>query len=427
MKLVLALLTVGAAASEALADLSIVDTRPGAFTDIAGAPGATFIDSLDDSSHTIVTTVGNVAAPAGNVSVCNNGYVRFFMADPVSGSSHAVNQTIPALGHPANLLSNPSGALYPWWDDLLPIAAPDSGIWWQEVGDTLIIQWQDQRAFGVTGDTVRFQVKVFNTGTNGDILAQYIYDDTEFAVGAAANNGGAGTIGYSTRNPPPDPLLDNVLWSHNMQTIQAGTVLSLITGAVDTDGDGLTDDDEVNLHATDPFNPDTDSDGLLDGTEVDMAMGGGCPSPIDADSDNDSLTDGAEVAGGTMPCNADSDGDGVNDAVDPTPSDPGVPGSFIEGALRAEGEMVGQIDLAVISAPNNNAAAGRRNALSNKLTSAANKVAEGDVQGAIDELTDLREKLDGLAPPTDWMHDGMAKDDLRSQIDLMIALLHALV
>ena len=38
--------------------------------------------------------------------------------------------------------------------------------------------------------------------------------------------------------------------------------------SADSDGDGLTDDDEQNLHATDPNNPDTDGDGVLDGDEV---------------------------------------------------------------------------------------------------------------------------------------------------------------
>ncbi|MBU6160778.1 MAG: DUF4215 domain-containing protein, partial [Myxococcales bacterium] len=36
----------------------------------------------------------------------------------------------------------------------------------------------------------------------------------------------------------------------------------------DTDGDGLSDGDEVNTHETDPTNPDTDGDGLSDGDEV---------------------------------------------------------------------------------------------------------------------------------------------------------------
>ena len=41
-----------------------------------------------------------------------------------------------------------------------------------------------------------------------------------------------------------------------------------INPAPDSDGDGLNDDDEVNLYGTDPLNPDTDGGGLGDGTEV---------------------------------------------------------------------------------------------------------------------------------------------------------------
>ena len=38
--------------------------------------------------------------------------------------------------------------------------------------------------------------------------------------------------------------------------------------AVDSDGDGLSDADEVNVYGTDPFDPDTDDDGMPDGWEV---------------------------------------------------------------------------------------------------------------------------------------------------------------
>jgi hypothetical protein len=37
---------------------------------------------------------------------------------------------------------------------------------------------------------------------------------------------------------------------------------------IDTDGDHLSDDDEVSVHGTDPMNPDTDEDGVNDGMEV---------------------------------------------------------------------------------------------------------------------------------------------------------------
>ena len=59
-------------------------------------------------------------------------------------------------------------------------------------------------------------------------------------------------------------------------------------GALDSDGDQLSDDDEAAL-GTDPFNPDTDGD---------------------------YLADGEEIARGTDPLNPDSDGDGELDITD---------------------------------------------------------------------------------------------------------------
>lgn len=77
--------------------------------------------------------------------------------------------------------------------------------------------------------------------------------------------------------------------------------------ATDTDGDGLSDADEVQA-GTDPLNADTDGDGLSDGDEVQAGT-----DPLDADSDGDGLTDGDEVQAGTDPLNADSDGDDLSD------------------------------------------------------------------------------------------------------------------
>src|SRR5690349_19356025 len=47
--------------------------------------------------------------------------------------------------------------------------------------------------------------------------------------------------------------------------LKPGTVFARRT---DSDGDGLFDDDEVNVYGTDPNNPDTDGDGIDDGQEV---------------------------------------------------------------------------------------------------------------------------------------------------------------
>ena len=78
----------------------------------------------------------------------------------------------------------------------------------------------------------------------------------------------------------------------------------------DTDGDGLTDGEEVKIYGTDPNNPDTDGDGLTDGDEVHKYH----TNPRLADTDGDGLTDGEEVLKyHTDPLNKDTDGDGISD------------------------------------------------------------------------------------------------------------------
>ena len=61
--------------------------------------------------------------------------------------------------------------------------------------------------------------------------------------------------------------------------------------AVDTDGDGLTDEDELKVHETDPNNPDSDFDHLSDGDEVNKHQ----TNPLLSDSDNGGVRDGHEV------------------------------------------------------------------------------------------------------------------------------------
>ena len=78
----------------------------------------------------------------------------------------------------------------------------------------------------------------------------------------------------------------------------------------DTDGDNLTDGEEVLEYKTDPLNPDTDGDGLSDGLEVKTYK----TDPLNADTDGDGLSDGEEVLTySTDPLKPDTDGDGLTD------------------------------------------------------------------------------------------------------------------
>lgn len=80
--------------------------------------------------------------------------------------------------------------------------------------------------------------------------------------------------------------------------------------ANDQDGDGLTNLEEFNAK-TDPTKPDTDGDGLSDSEEVKTAQ----TDPLDTDTDGDSLTDGAEVNQHlTNPNSVDTDGDTLSDS-----------------------------------------------------------------------------------------------------------------
>ena len=83
--------------------------------------------------------------------------------------------------------------------------------------------------------------------------------------------------------------------------------------AVDTDGDGLSDDEEK-AYGTDPTRADSDGDGLSDGAEVAMwgaawdddADGDGIINLLETDADNDGFPDRVEHSQGSDPANPQS-------------------------------------------------------------------------------------------------------------------------
>lgn len=89
---------------------------------------------------------------------------------------------------------------------------------------------------------------------------------------------------------------------------------------VDTDGDGITDLQEIQIYHTDPNKADTDEDGFSDSVEIENKY-----SPINSkktlaevDTDGDGLSDSWELKLGTDLNNKDTDGDGFTDGQEVT-------------------------------------------------------------------------------------------------------------
>ena len=117
----------------------------------------------------------------------------------------------------------------------------------------------------------------------------------------------------------------NKILSNNVSTPASSAIVGSETGAkhvVDSDGDGLTDEEEITL-STDPNKIDTDGDGLPDNEEVGSEPNAaidtdadGKINALDDDDDNDSLLTLLETKIKANPLEKDSDGDGIDDATE---------------------------------------------------------------------------------------------------------------
>ncbi|MFC2131728.1 OmpA family protein, partial [Bacteroidota bacterium] len=97
-----------------------------------------------------------------------------------------------------------------------------------------------------------------------------------------------------------NPIYDNIndgSWNGKLSVL-----FKLLEFAKDSDGDGLSDEEEA-FFGTNPNNPDTDSDGLLDGEEVKEYN----TDPKNKDSDGGGVMDGIEVQNGANPLDPDND------------------------------------------------------------------------------------------------------------------------
>ena len=405
-------------------NVSVIETETNTVVKTINVDGtrAHEIDIASDGAFAYVTTSSNNTHP-GKLSVIDT--------DPASMNFNTVVDTVPIGVFPVGVAVTPNQSLVFAVNNVSNTVSVIETVT-NTVVKTIGISGARPEGIAITPDgalayvtqTTLDSVVVIST------VAPYVIVDTiQVSSGpidvaftpdgslAYVSNQQSGTV--SVIDTATNSVVDSVM----VEIFPRGVAIAPLP--VDQDEDGLTDDEEANL-GTDPNDPDTDDDGLFDGTEVDMAQGSGCPNPLDSDSDDDTLLDGEEVALGTMPCNPDSDGDGIPDHIDPFPLDPEGTSGFIEDELRNLGNEVLDLDISLIDANNQNAAQGRINALSNKAIAAANAVAAGDIEEAIDQLNSLLQKVDGDSQPKDWLVDSAEKDLIANQIANLIVLLELL-
>lgn len=189
--------------------LRIVDNVPGEFTDISrtGTP----LNLSGNQEAQINTTIGNLVFAAGRVIVGNNGGMGF---DPLDTDLAPDNEPLPSKA----AFGGAQGALA-FWDNINNVIGD---VYWQEINDTLIVQWHNN-TFEGSRDTSRFQIKIGELAPGPvTVFAQFIYDDIEQP---RAGGGISATIGYQDGAAG----FNDVQWSFNVGgSVSNGTVLSLV-------------------------------------------------------------------------------------------------------------------------------------------------------------------------------------------------------
>lgn len=154
-----------------------------------------------------------------------------------------------------------------------------------ETLDTIYFKISQTTYYGETATSIPFLAVKTDSGyevelldTDGDGLADIFENMYGTDIDNPDTDGDSITDGQEVYLTDTDPLVYNS-FDENLSDADAdcdgdgiSNIEEILLGtdplSVDTDGDGLSDWDEINTYNTDPLNPDTDGDGLLDGDEL---------------------------------------------------------------------------------------------------------------------------------------------------------------
>ena len=123
--------------------------------------------------------------------------------------------------------------------------------------------------------------------TNGFFVGAQLGPAAVEAVGVRGDVTNAATVWRVDGTPVPSGVSVADIFKASLLELRWKNIAGLEDLSGDTDGDGLTDWDEIFRYDTDPNQSDTDGDGLSDAAEV---LAGS--NPLDADEDGDGIPDG---------------------------------------------------------------------------------------------------------------------------------------